>query len=106
MFLLQGQFLLWCEVILLLICAMTNGSPTERVATYDQRQTGDLNIHINVKDFKIVALLGGGLGGSEVGTYFYLTVFYEMNAYYMLSVYLFVVRSLHILLPYLRLTVN
>lgn len=71
MSLLQTQILLLCGVILLLICTNTHGSPTERVATYDQRQTGHVNIQISVKDLKIVALLGGGLGGSEVGTFIF-----------------------------------
>lgn len=78
MSLLQRQILLLRGVILLLICTIINGLPTDHVPTYDQRQSGHVNIQISVKDLKIVALLGGGLGGSEVGTYVFLTVFYEM----------------------------
>lgn len=41
-------------------------------STYDQRQTGDYNIHISLKDIRIIALLNGGLGGSEVNTALFL----------------------------------
>jgi hypothetical protein len=32
----------------------------KELATYDQRQTGDLNVHVHVKDVSILALLDGG----------------------------------------------
>jgi hypothetical protein len=32
----------------------------KELATYDQRQTGGLNVHVHVKDVSILALLDGG----------------------------------------------
>lgn len=40
----------------------------EELATYDQRQTGKLNVHLHVKDVNILALLDGGYAVSELIT--------------------------------------
>ncbi|XP_077300572.1 uncharacterized protein LOC143921237 [Arctopsyche grandis] len=61
--------ILLCLSVLYTVCESSplpgNGS------TYDQRQTGDYNIHISLKDIRIIALLSGGLGGSEDYDYNY-----------------------------------
>lgn len=42
--------------------ALASGAPrsknNDKLTTYDQKQTGDYNIQLHLKDFQIVALLG------------------------------------------------
>lgn len=38
----------------------------EDLATYDQRQTGELNVHVHVKNVSVVAFLDGAYGVSEL----------------------------------------
>lgn len=48
-----------------------NSSPQ---AVFDQKQTGDYNIQLHLKDFQIIALLGGD-SGLGVSSYFTVDMF-------------------------------
>jgi hypothetical protein len=40
----------------------------EELATYDQRQTGPVNVHLHVKDVSVLALLDGGYAVRQLTT--------------------------------------
>lgn len=51
----QTRLLIHFVVVALVSCAPK--SRNDRLTTYDQKQTGDYNIQLHLKDFQIVALL-------------------------------------------------
>lgn len=49
-------------LVIAAICRFTAANPTPiKTGTYDQRQTGDLNVQIALKDLRVVALLDSEL---------------------------------------------
>lgn len=45
-----------CAKILLLLCPLLAASANS-ASTFDQRQTGDLNVQVDLKDLRIIALM-------------------------------------------------
>lgn len=62
---------------------LVSGLPRSRndnnkLTTYDQKQTGDYNIQLHLKDFQIVALLGEdtlGAFGVSIKNFFNFTIY-------------------------------
>ncbi|XP_070167818.1 uncharacterized protein [Polyergus mexicanus] len=51
-----------CSLLVIAVCRVTTATSTSiRAATYDQRQTGDLNVQVALKDLRVVALLDSKL---------------------------------------------
>lgn len=61
--------------LLSLFVVLGYGAPKSKIKThYDQKQTGDYNIRLSLKDFQIIALLGDDTIG-DIGVSFIIPLF-------------------------------
>lgn len=57
--------LIICAIALLVLADIAHAAPqppSPLQRKYDQMQSGDFNVRVNLKDVKVIALLGGGTG--------------------------------------------
>lgn len=60
--------------VVVIFTGCTRGAPkgSKSKTHYDQKQTGDYNIRLNLKDFQIVAIVDDSLGDLGVSTHSFL----------------------------------